>query len=137
MKSMTLILSFSPKKPQQPFALEESTELQRLLRHIVDRGSLTPVRGKEKMMCFIATKTGIPVDIYVATDDTWATLFLIRTGSREHNIKLAQRAQELGMKLRASGDGIEDASGKLLKVETEGEIFSYLQLPYVRPEERK
>ena len=110
--------------------------LDQILRHLVTRGSLTEVRGKEKMKCFIAAKTGIPVDLYIATPETWTTLLLIRTGSKEHNIKLAQRARELGMKLRASGDGIEDAKGQLLRVSSEEELFSLLQVPYISPEGR-
>jgi DNA polymerase (family 10) len=76
------------------------------------------------------------VDVYFAKRETWATLLLIRTGSKEHNIKLAQRAKELGMKLRASGDGIEGVSGDSIIVNAEEEIFAILGLPYVLPERR-
>lgn len=85
----------------------------------------------------MATKTGIPVDIYVATEDTWVTLLLIRTGSKEHNVRLAQRARELGMKLRASGDGIEGSTGELIKVRNEEEVFSVLRLDYLPPRMRQ
>src|SRR2546426_5143152 len=95
--------------------LESGLSLETLLTELIDRGSLTPVRGKSKIRSFVATKTGIPVDVYVATRDTWATLLLIRTGSKEHNIKLARRALGLGMRLRASGDGIEDPHGTLVR----------------------
>jgi DNA polymerase (family 10) len=125
-----------PKEAGEGFSLESSTLLEGLIGQLVARGSLTPVRGKEKIKCFVATKTGIPVDVYVAKPETWATLLLIRTGSKEHNIKLAQRAKELGMKLRASGDGIEHVNGDFLRVNAEEEIFALLNLPYVRPEER-
>ncbi len=125
-----------PKEAPESFSLDSSTLLEGLLSQLVERGSLTPVRGREKIKCFVATKTGIPVDVYVAKRETWATLLLIRTGSKEHNIKLAQRAKELGMKLRASGDGIEHANGDLLRVKAEEEVFALLSLPYVRPEER-
>ena len=102
----------------------------------MQRGSLTPVRDGEKIKAFTATKTGIPVDLYVASRDTFPTLFLIRTGSKNHNIKLAMRARELGMKLRASGDGIEDADGAPLRIESEEDIFRLLQVPYVSPDQR-
>jgi DNA polymerase (family 10) len=125
-----------PKDTPQRFALQEALPLENLLHQLVARNSLTPVRGKEKIKCFIGTRTGVPVDLYVATYETWATLLLIRTGSKEHNIKLAQRAKELGMKLRASGDGIEDANGALVRVTAEEEIFSVLQLRYVQPQDR-
>ncbi len=106
------------------------------LTSLVQRGSLTPVRDGERIKAFTATKTGIPVDLYVASRDTFPTLFLIRTGSKNHNIKLAMRARELGMKLRASGDGIEDANGAPLRIESEEDIFRLLQVPYVSPDQR-
>ena len=124
------------EKASNQFVLGDEISLDQILRHLVARGSLAEVRGKEKMKCFVAAKTGIPVDLYIATPETWTTLLLIRTGSKEHNIKLAQRARELGMKLRASGDGIEDANGQLLRVGTEEQLFSLLQVPYISPEAR-
>jgi len=125
-----------PQRPSEQFVLGDEAPLDQILRHLIERGSLTEVRGKEKIKCFLAAKTGIPVDLYIATPETWTTLLLIRTGSKEHNIKLAQRARELGMKLRASGDGIEDGSGQLVRVSTEEELFSILQVPYIPPEGR-
>ncbi|HKI12135.1 MAG TPA: hypothetical protein VKA02_08470 [Candidatus Acidoferrum sp.] len=125
-----------PKTSSEEFSLGGSTLLEELLEHLVERGSLASVRGKDKVKCFVATKTGIPVDLYVARPATWATLLLIRTGSKEHNIRLAQRARELGMKLRASGDGIEDGHGNVLKVDAEEDVFRILGLPYLAPEDR-
>jgi DNA polymerase (family 10) len=125
-----------PQRPSDQLVLGGEMPLDQILRRLVARGSLTEVRGKEKIKCFMAVKTGIPVDLYIASPETWTTLLLIRTGSKEHNIKLAQRARQLAMKLRASGDGIEDASGQLLRVSTEEELFSLLQVPYIPPEDR-
>jgi DNA polymerase (family 10) len=125
-----------PTISSQEFSLGGSTLLEELLEHLVERGSLASVRGKDKVKCFVATKTGIPIDLYVARPETWATLLLIRTGSKEHNIRLARRAKELGMKLRASGDGIEDGHGNLLKVDAEEDVFRILRLPYLAPEDR-
>jgi len=120
----------------EKFSLGGPTVLEGVIGQLVSRGSLTPVRGREKIKVFVASKTGIPVDIYIAGPETWATLLLIRTGSKEHNIKLAQRARQIGMKLRASGDGIEDGNGELLRVGAEEDIFRLLELPYLRPEKR-
>jgi DNA polymerase (family 10) len=125
-----------PKTLSEEFSLGGSTPLEALLGHLVERGSLASVRGRDKVKCFVATKTGIPIDLYVARQETWATLLLIRTGSKEHNIRLAQRAKELGMKLRASGDGIEDGHGNVLKVDAEEDVFRILGLPYLVPEDR-
>jgi DNA polymerase (family 10) len=125
-----------PKKTPEEFSLGTQTVLEGVIDQLVSRGSLIPIRGKERIKVFVASKTGIPVDIYIAGPETWSTLLLIRTGSKQHNIKLARRAQERGMKLRASGDGIENGNGNLLKVEAEEDIFRLLELPYLLPEER-
>jgi len=49
---------------------------------------------------------GIMIDLYLADQDTYGTLVLIRTGSKEHNIKLTMLAREKGYKLFASGKGL-------------------------------
>jgi len=46
---------------------------------------------------------GTNVDLYSASQETWESLLLIRTGSAEHNIKLSMRALKMGMKLMHSG----------------------------------
>jgi|SRR5580704_1517858 DNA polymerase (family 10) len=125
-----------PNCSHEEFLLDHSTPLERLLTHMVERGSLTSVRGRGKVQCFVATKTGIPIDLYIARPDTWATLLLIRTGSKEHNIRLAQRARELGMKLHASGEGVEDIHGNSLRVNVEEDVFRILGLVYLSPKDR-
>ncbi len=45
-----------------------------------------PVDGPLRAGTNIFPGTEIPVDLYLATPDTWATLLLIRTGSAQHNI---------------------------------------------------
>lgn len=107
------------------------------LRGLVARGSLNPVRDGGKIKHFIASKTGIPIDIYFAAAETFPALLLIRTGSKNHNIKLAMRARDLGLKLRASGDGIEQGDGKMITVECEEDVFRILGLPYLPPEKRE
>ena len=83
---------------------------------------------------------GQQVDIYIADEKTWPTLVLIRTGSKEHNIKLCGRARSLNMKLHADGSGIEyvSSSGESdrLLPKDEADVFKMLGLPYVEPGKR-
>ena len=74
----------------------------------------------------------VNVDLYVANEQTWEALLLIRTGSAEHNIKLSQIALRKGMKLTHRG---LTKGGKVI-ASTEREIFWALDLPYVEPELR-
>jgi len=78
----------------------------------------------------------VQIDLYLATESTWWTLLLIRTGSRDHNIKLAMRAQELHMQLKADGSGLLSPGGSLIRIESEEDIFKHLRLPFKEPKER-
>lgn len=78
----------------------------------------------------------ITLDIYYATPETWATLLLIRTGSKESNIRLATLAKKKGWRLAASGDGLFNEHDDRIAGDSEESIFKILGLPYQRPEER-
>lgn len=79
----------------------------------------------------------IPVDIYVATTTTWPTLLLIRTGSRNHNIMLARKANDLHMILKADGTGLLSPGGSLISVTDEIDIFRQLKVKFRLPQERE
>ena len=78
----------------------------------------------------------ITLDIYIATPFTWATLLLIRTGSKENNISLCSTARRKGWHLKANGDGLFDEHGNRVAGDTEESIYEALGLPYQTPEER-
>jgi len=78
----------------------------------------------------------IPFDIYIADSDTWETLSLIRTGPKEHNIFLATAAKSRGWKLKASGEGLVNAEGKIIDNTEEG-ILGWLCGSYKEPRDRK
>ena len=73
------------------------------------------------------------VDIYVASEETWATLLLIRTGSAQNNIRLATLAKKRGWHLAASGDGLFDEEGQRVAGDTEESIYEALGLPWQEP----
>jgi len=79
----------------------------------------------------------IPLDIYFAASETFATLLLIRTGSVESNIRLATRAKKRRWRLAASGDGLFNEHGERIAGDSEESIYQALGLPYQEPEERR
>jgi len=79
----------------------------------------------------------IPLDIYFATPETFATLFLVRTGSKENNIRLATLAKKRGWRLAASGDGLFDETGRRIAGDTERSIYEALEVPWQEPWERR
>ena len=79
---------------------------------------------------------GTQFDLYIATEDTFEMLLLIRTGSAENNIRLASLAKKQGWRLAASGDGLFDENGKRLAGDSERSIYEALGLRYQEPWER-
>jgi DNA polymerase (family 10) len=84
----------------------------------------------------LLTDQNISVDIYLATPATWATLLLIRTGSKENNIRLATTAKTRGWHLKANGDGLFDDENNRVAGDTEQSIYEALGIPYQEPENR-
>lgn len=102
-----------------------------LIPHLCDKP--TDIINGQKLASF--KYKGAPVDIYWATPETWPTLLLIRTGSKEHNIKLCGLAKRRGFHLHASGDGLF-RNGTRIAWESEQDIFRALDIPYVEPQRR-
>jgi len=78
----------------------------------------------------------IDIDIYIATPASWSTLLLIRTGSKENNIRLAIAAKRKGWQLKANGDGLFNEQGKRIAGDTEQSIYQALGIPYQEPQAR-
>lgn len=84
---------------------------------------------------------GVSIDLYLANEDNFECLKLIRTGSKEHNIRMVMIAQHKGLKLFANGDGLckleTDRPFDIKVIEsTEKGILENLLGHYVEPEDR-
>jgi DNA polymerase/3'-5' exonuclease PolX len=94
-------------------------------------------RGQE-LLRLSFPENRFPVDIYRARDETWGVIFLIRTGSKEHNVKLCSLARSKGLKLSArQGLVTQGGFGQIIASKTEEEIFAALGLGYVEPKDRE
>ena len=116
----------------------QENQLDKTLSQLCLSRNLELDANGSKIKRFLKTVDGdiVPIDLYVATEQTWWTLLLIRTGSRQHNIKLARKAMELQMHLKADGSGLLTNSGSIISVHSEEEVFQHLKLDYRLPEER-
>lgn len=76
------------------------------------------------------------VDFRLVTPEQFASALHHFTGSTEHNIRIRQRAKELGLKV--SEYGITDAeTGEVITFSDEAQFFAKLGLSYVPPELRE
>lgn len=77
---------------------------------------------------------GIELDLFLATEDNWGSIFAIRTGSADYSYKvLASTWVSLGYK---SEGGYLFKNGERHTVKEETDLFDLLGLRYVEPEER-
>ena len=75
------------------------------------------------------------VDIRLVRPAEFASTVLHFTGSKEHNVRLRQRAKQLGMQL--SEYGLKNERGEVLRAENEEGMYRLLRLPWIEPELRE
>ncbi len=79
---------------------------------------------------------GMQVDLRVVPTESYGAALMYFTGSKEHNVKLRERAISLGMKLNEWA--LEDQkTGKPVAGKTEEEVYKALKLAWVPPELRE
>lgn len=81
-------------------------------------------------------KSGIPVDLFATTEEYWWVALVIRTGSKDTNLRLTTGAQKLGRKLNAYGTGVTCSDGQIIAATSEQHVFELCGVPYREPWER-
>jgi len=115
--------------------LIEKPEAALVMNSLLFSMGIVKMNGPEIKRVYLP-EDNITVDIYIATPATWATLLLIRTGSKENNIRLCSLARRKGWHLEASGGGLCDEDGNRIAGDTEESIYEALGIPYQEPKER-
>ncbi len=92
------------------------------------------VKGTTKASV-VLKKENMQVDIRLVHDYEYGAGMLYFTGSKEHNIKLRTIARDRGYKINEYGI-FDVASGKRLAGSTEEEMYRFLNLKYIPPEQR-
>jgi DNA polymerase (family 10) len=84
----------------------------------------------------VRTHNGLIVDLRIVPPEEYGNLLQHFTGSKEHNVKLRERA--LGMALSVSEHGVTDTeTGEVHACATETEVYERLGLRYIEPELRE
>jgi DNA polymerase (family 10) len=89
-----------------------------------------------ELLRFAFHLNGFQLDLYRARPGTWGVILLVRTGSKEHNVKLCGLAKSKGYKLSAA-HGVLDCYGEVIAASTEEAIFKSLGLAFVEPKDRE
>ena len=76
----------------------------------------------------------VQVEFYVATSEDWGTQLQMWTGSMMHNVQLRRAARNMGYSL--SQYGFRDEAGLIHKCQTEADVYKFLNMEFVAPENR-
>lgn len=83
----------------------------------------------------LSTPSGIPVDVYYTSEESWGAFQMFLTGSAAYNIMMRAKAKAKGFKLSQYGLYNRE-TGELVASKTEQEIYKALNLEYKPPMER-
>jgi len=81
-------------------------------------------------------QSGIPVDLFRTTSSNWWVSLVIRTGSKETNLRLTTGAQKRGASLMAYGAGIKWSNGEVTPALSEKDVFQLCGVDYLEPHQR-
>ena len=89
---------------------------------------------KNKLMVHVAS--GIPVDLFSTTVENWFVTLVVRTGSKETNLRLTNGAIARGGSLNAYGCGVRWNNGHVAIATSEKAVFDLCGVPFMPPEDR-
>lgn len=83
----------------------------------------------------VELKGGIRAQLWVHPPERFGTALQYATGSKEHNVRLRERALSLGLSL--SEHALTRKNGKEILCASEAEVYERLKLPWIAPELRE
>lgn len=89
-------------------------------------------RGDTKQR--VRLRSGMELDLRVVPEESYGAALVYFTGSKDHNIELRRRAQDLGLKINEYGVFRGD---KVVAGRTEEDVYAAVGLPWIPPELRE
>ncbi|MDE2106676.1 MAG: hypothetical protein KGL39_56190 [Patescibacteria group bacterium] len=90
----------------------------------------------EKNKLAIHISSSIPVDLFSTEPDFWFNYLVCRTGGAENNRQIAAAANRKGWTWNPYRSGFTDDEGRLVRVNSERDVFDLVGLPYRDPWDR-
>lgn len=130
------------------FAMGQVNQADKVLDQLLAAGVIVKRRNAkgqvmwgDKNKLAVHRASGIPVDLFSTSSDCWVNYRVCRTGPAESNTRIAMAAQERGWKWNPYGPGFSRGgplSGPevIHRVTSEREVFEFVGLPWLPPEER-
>ena len=130
--------------PDDLFAMKTVSLAQVAIDGMRAANILAPRLNKDGGTCWgdknklaLHAASGVPVDLFSATEENWFNYLVCRTGSAAHNVTIATRANQLGWKWNPYGSGFTQVgTGKCYQVASEEDLFRFLDMQFKDPQDR-
>jgi DNA polymerase/3'-5' exonuclease PolX len=115
-------------------------EIERMLADgtLTKRPSKTGViawGGKNKLAIH---RSGVPVDLFATTPESFWNYLVCRTGPSDLNVRIAGAARTRSHRWNPYGSGFTDLlTGEIKPVSSEEDVFAFVGIPYQPPTSRK
>lgn len=111
-------------------------DAEAVMKAFTELPMVSDVMSKGKTKSMVVMDSGLQFDLRVVPEEAFAATLLYFTGSKEHGIRLRDRANKRGLSLNEYGaKNIE--TDELEEFESEEAIYKRLDLPYIPPEIRE
>lgn len=139
-------LLFVPRMTSRPEGLFETrivSVADELCEKLIHDGILSKrlnvnghVAWGESNKLAVHVSSDIPLDLFSTKPENWCVSLVIRTGSKETNLRLTTGANRQGASLLAYGCGVKWSDGTITPATSERHVFELCGVPFLEPEER-
>jgi DNA polymerase (family X) len=125
--------------------LAETDDRPALIGRFTGLGVVDHVLNKGGYKAAIQVMRGPQVDLMVMTPGTAGTYQVHFTGSKEHNVRLRERARDMGwslsekgfLRIGEDGEPLTGGDAELRTFATEADTYAFLGMPFIEPEMRE
>lgn len=125
--------------------LAETSDGSALIDRFTGLGLVDSVINRGSYKAAVRLLRGPPVDLMVVPPGAAGTYRIHFTGSKEHNVRLRERARDMGwslsekgfLRIGEDGEPLTGDAAELRTFFTEAEAYAFLGLPFIEPELRE
>ncbi len=115
---------------------DKQKHVDQVAEHILNYPGIDQVLAHGENKVSVLLDNGLQVDVRLLEKDSFGAALLYFTGSKEHNVALRGRANEMGWTLNEYALTTLKG-GKFVAGKTEADIYAKLKLDYIEPELRE
>lgn len=113
----------------------DSAKSQRIIAPRINRIGQTAWGEENKYAVHCAS--GLAVDFFATDEACWWNNLVTRTGGKQSNINICSAARRLGWKYESTGAGFLSLRGLgYHRTTSERDVFEFVRLPYLEPQNR-